>query len=540
MRVFSLNTIALALIVFSLTVPTGAVLGDHVGGPEGVVLNPHSGPNGQYASIDGNGNLSIDLGDDLNDDAVTTYDGVFDVTNNASHYAQVWITHNATQYVEFRESGSRSIEGVGNGTVLAPGETLVVDVTVDTHGASPGTQVIQEMEVHARHVDPPTPASGSGGSSGPSTPPTGTPREPTGSLVGSGVVRIQFDQELRPDEEVRVERLDGLPPDPPEGGLTARASRADAGSRKASAPPASEERLRELDIDTAVAPDEAFVLSGAESVFPSVASVSRNQRAAVVYDITPPQRLRDGAATIWLTVNRTQLGGADPSEARLVRRTAEGWQVLGTEATPVNATHVEVRSRTPGFSAFALFPRTDVAFDWTFDDGRAASGVDVPLTYQEPGIYAGTLVVTDAYGRSDDERFRLLVNDRPRVRIERPETIQPGQSVTLRADVTDEFGDTRVTWEFDDGTVARGTTVTRTFDDGEHTVSVRAVDEFGAETTVEEQFVVGQQDTIVRVVEFALGVEGRLALIALASLVVVGITRRIVGRLGRNGRRRRR
>lgn len=534
MRVFSLNTVALALILLSLTVPTGAVLGDHVGGTNGVVLSPHDGPNGKYASFDGDGNLSIDLGDDLNDDAVTTYDGVFDVTNNASHHSQVWISHNATEYVEFRGAGSGSIQGVANATVLAPGETVVVDITVDTNDASPGTKLIQAMEVHARHVDPPTTESSSssstGSSSSSSSPPTGTSREPRGTLVGSGQVRIQFDREVRSDESVRIERLGVLPPDPADGSLTAKATRVEDGPGAANASPASEERLRELDIDAAVSPGESFVVSGRESVFPSASSIDPEGRTAAVYDLTPPRRLADSAATIWVTVNRSRLDGADPSEAMLARRTDAGWQLLGTRTTRANETHVEVRSRTPGFSTFALFRRTDVTFEWTMDGRGPASGIDQRLSYEEPGEYGGTLTVTDASGRSDDTEYAVLVNDRPRVRVEGPESVEPGQPVTLRANVEDEFGATRITWEFEDGTIARGPTVTRSFDRGEHAVTVRAVDEYGAVGRSQVTIDAGGEGPLVQIVEFTLGVEGRLALVVLVSLAVIGALRWLDGR----------
>ena len=204
----------------------------------------------------------------------------------------------------------------------------------------------------------------------------------------------------------------------------------------------------------------------------------------------------------------------------------------------MNATHVEVRSRTPGFSAFALFTEPEVDYLWTFPGKANRSGMEVPLSYEETGIYGGRLSVTDAEGRTDDAPYRVLVNDRPAVRIERPESIEPGEPVTFRANVDDGFGATSVRWKFDDGTVAEGTEVTRSFDRGEHTVTVRAVDEFGATGRSKTQFVAGGRDPLVQIVEFTLGFEGRLVLVALISLAVIAGLRWLDGRRGGTRRRR--
>ena len=42
-----------------------------------------------------------------------------------------------------------------------------------------------------------------------------------------------------------------------------------------------------------------------------------------------------------------------------------------------------------------------IAFDWEFGDGTTGSGVDVTHVYQNPGLYAVTLTVTDDKGLSD-------------------------------------------------------------------------------------------------------------------------------------------
>lgn len=543
MRVFSLNTVALALVVLSLAVPTGAVFGDHVGGENGIVLSPHNGPNGKYASINGSGDLTIDLGDEVNTNAVTEYDDVFDITNNGSDHVRVWITHNATEHVLFRTDGAGSILGEENGTVIGPGSTVVVGLTVDTDGASRGTDLIDEMSIHARPVDPPetsAPSGGSGGSSGGFvSAPTSTPLETQNdTVVVSGTVRIAFDRDVRPDDTVRVDREAELPQSQTSFGIRPSITRTGSESQDTAADQAA--RLEAIGADGIARPGEPVVLTGTQTLLDSPTAINPDGSAVAVYDITVSPRLRDSGATLWMTVNRTRFEGLDPSGARVARQHGDGWHLLQTSLESANASHVVLRARTPGFSRFAVLPRSEVTYRWSVEDRGQIEAEDVLFTYDEPGIYTVGLTVSDGLGRQNVTDYRLLVNDRPAVEIVRPEPIEPGEPVTLQADVTDRYGETNVTWHFDDGIEAEGREVNRSFTSGEHVVTVDARDEFGANTTVEERFVVGEREPVARVVQFALGLQSRLASIALASLVVIGIVRWLVDRYRWTRRRRRR
>lgn len=550
MRVLSPNVVAILLIAIGLAVPTGAVVGDRVGGTGGggVVLAPHDGPNGQYASLDGDGNLTVDLGDELNPDAVTTFDGVFDVSNTGSDDRRVWIDHGATRYVEFRTARSGPIEG--SGTVLSPGETVTVDVTVDTHGAAPGTRLIDEIEVHATGAGPTTAptsngpggtGSGSGGS-GSRSAPTGTAVDPSdGTVVGSGTVRIEFDREVRADESASVDPRDGLPPDPADGGIWPEVSHENAAVVAANESHPASARLRGLGVDSVATEGVPVSVTAARTRFGSAASIDPDRRTAAVYEITVPPRLRGDWATVWVRVNRSRFDGGDPTEAGLVRFTGEGWQLLETRTVRANDTHAVLRSRTPGFSPFAVFVAPGVTYRWTFEGRRDPTvGEAGSVTYDEPGVYAVSLSVTDARGNTNGTTHRVLVNDRPDVQVDVPSTVEPGEPVTLEADVTDRYGNATVRWRFDDGRTRQGRTVTRSFDRGGHTVTVHVVDGLGATTTVEARVVAGRPGPVTRAVEYALGVERRLALIALAALVVVGGVRWLVDRYGGGRRRRRR
>lgn len=158
-----LKVLALVLaLVLGLAVPTAAVTAteDDAGA---VTLSPHSGPNGQYASVTG-GELEVEFGA-LNDEAVTTADDVFNVTAETDCAARVWVEiENVTAYRS--DDRSNPVDSEANATVLAPNETLQVGLSIDTTGANPDPG---SMTVHAEET-----AACGGSSSGPTTTPTST------------------------------------------------------------------------------------------------------------------------------------------------------------------------------------------------------------------------------------------------------------------------------------------------------------------------------------------------------------------------------
>lgn len=527
-----LDTVAIALVVLSVVVPTGAALGDEVWRDEGIVLSPHAGPNGRYASLDGDGDLTVQLGDDLNPDAITTYDGVFDLSNAGSHDVRVWITHDATAFVTFRTDDSGSIQGEANATVLSPGETLVVDVVVDTYGTAAGQDLVDEIAVHATRTDQPNAPR--------RDEPVGVREPDEDTITVSGSVRIDFDRPVGDEELVSVASETALPPASSSFGVRPVIARTNPGFVVADPRRPRNERLAELGVDGVAAPGELVVLSGTETVVDSPGAIYPDGEAVAVYDVTGPRRLANASATIWLAGNRSRFGSVDPSEARVARQLPEGWHLLETKLVHANATHVVVQARTPGIARFAVLPRNELGYRWSIDERGQFRSEDVAVRFDDPGIYTARLAVTDGLGRRNETAYRLLVNDRPAVRVEAPEDVEPGEPVTLRSVVTDKYGETTVVWRFDDGSVVRGRTVNRSFEAGEHVVRVRVEDEFGANSTVETRVVAGARNPALEVVEFALGAEGRLALLALVGLVVVAVVRWLVDRLGVDRRRRER
>lgn len=122
-------------------------------------LAPHSGPNGAFAQdTDQDGTLDLELDGDAravlgggpNAEAVTTLTGVFNVTNLGTQSAAIWISDDATG-VTFTttDDAHGSLEAPETPFVLRPGETVQVDLLIETTGAGPNTALLRRATIHA-------------------------------------------------------------------------------------------------------------------------------------------------------------------------------------------------------------------------------------------------------------------------------------------------------------------------------------------------------------------------------------------------------
>lgn len=84
----------------------------------------------QYANTNG-GTLSVTL-DDVNQNAVTTFEDLFQVSNYGTQPVGFYVQDDGTEAVSFT-AGGNSIEGSSNAVSLGVGEKAVVSVTVDTN-----------------------------------------------------------------------------------------------------------------------------------------------------------------------------------------------------------------------------------------------------------------------------------------------------------------------------------------------------------------------------------------------------------------------
>ncbi len=99
------------------------------------------------------------------------------------------------------------------------------------------------------------------------------------------------------------------------------------------------------------------------------------------------------------------------------------------------------------------------AYEWTFTDGRTATGAIVERIYREPGVYSEVLKVTDSAGRMDYDFAVVNVIDKehpdqlpPSIHAVYAPTfgIKPGDPVTFLVR-TFRTTDGKETWDFGDG-----------------------------------------------------------------------------------------
>ena len=102
---------------------------------------------------------------------------------------------------------------------------------------------------------------------------------------------------------------------------------------------------------------------------------------------------------------------------------------------------------------------------WDFGDGTTAAGEQVAHQFTEPGVYPVTLTASNAAGPNTSTALITVVEgvQPPEAKIGRfPGVVEVGQSVTLNSESTNS--PTAISWGFDDGDTALGTTVRHAWD----------------------------------------------------------------------------
>lgn len=162
----------------------------------------------------------------------------------------------------------------------------------------------------------------------------------------------------------------------------------------------------------------------------------------------------------------------------------------------------------------------NVSVSWLLPNGSTVEG-----RVLERGFGVGSRVIRvvaeDEYGTRVSQDVEMVVNDRPGVSVEVPETVRPGERVPFDAAVSNDVGNVTVRWTFPDG-AARGRVVQRVLSAGEHEVVVRVEDEYGAvversvNVTVRREGTASGDGTGVSVPGFGVGV----GVVAVVWLVV--------------------
>jgi hypothetical protein len=468
------------LVVAVLVVPTAAAVTAGTDDVDGKVeLEPAGGPNGEYAFIE-DGELRLDFGR-LNDQATTRVDNVVTITATTDEPVKVWVETDLGGSVTAYESGNPTDEfGPERPRILQPGESLSVGFVVDTHGESPETGT---LTVTVGDTDGDTTDDTDDSSTTNETTEDTEPTENTTEIdTDVGDVTVIFDGEgVSSGEPVNVTVLDSLPEDGAPGDPKAIIEPASLLSQE------DDGVLMARSAAVVVSEGDPVTLTGTRSYIRTATAITREPKPAAIVSITPPRELRDQPATVQIRVARDEFTETDPTEARIGRHTAEGWQLLPTKVVQTTDETVLLEARTYGFSVFTVFPENQVTYEWTLPNGTTIPRNELQTSFEKPGRYNVTLTVTDSDGRSNQTRQQILVNDEPSVTIEGADTVTTSGETTLRANITNEIGNVTVTWTLPDGRTIVGESITREFDPGS-TVRVSVEDEFGAtgraETTI--------------------------------------------------------
>lgn len=457
-----------AVVVVVLAVPTAAMATggeDTVGGS--VELSPHHGPNGEYASIS-DGELRVDF-DALNDEATTAADDVVTISTASDDARLVSVEVAADAVTAYRSDRRGATLGHDDPVRVEPGEPLEVGFRIDTRGDVPDSSTIT---VRARSIG--GGARGAGGAGGGGDGGDGGDGDGDDGSDGDDrrSAEVRFPDGTTADGDTTVTWLDDLPAD-----------EAPFGPQAVVEPDAFVEggnglRLFGDRLVTEVGRDVR--LTARRSYIGEAEAIARDLRVSAVVDITPPPDRRDQPATVRIRIPRDRLD--EPGQAAIARQTPRGWQVLATDVVAVDDETVAFEAETPGFSAFAVFARSDVTYEWTLPDGSVVRDAELETSFAEAGTHNVSLRITDAMGRSDRATARIVANDRPTVRIEGAEDAGDGEVATLSANVTNVVGNATVVWTLPDGSTAEGPNVTGAFETGAE-VEATVEDEYGASDT---------------------------------------------------------
>lgn len=357
---------------------------------EGVSIQPAAGPNGAYAQVNDDGQVSIQLnsdaavsGDGLLANANTNFDRVLLVsnTNADDRHAFVFVTTegpaaDATTFYVGTGPDRTSIEGEANATQLSAGESVPLGLVIDTSGDVEGTAMltihaeVSEIVDAALEIDPKTPVV--------DEPVTFDAAESTGDTLvfaytfGDGTTAVNpsevtthtYTEAGTYNTSVRVEET--APRTPNETATAAEqvvvaSGTAETAVSGTNATIDSDSIFPFLEITVESTVTEAGSLTAttfATESIPDLADETNPSNPSVaVVDITMPSGQADADATVRFVIDNSVIpAGADASDLIIERYSGTTWSALPTtlvDENPADGTFT-LEVETPGFSLFAV------------------------------------------------------------------------------------------------------------------------------------------------------------------------------------------
>jgi PKD repeat protein len=124
-----------------------------------------------------------------------------------------------------------------------------------------------------------------------------------------------------------------------------------------------------------------------------------------------------------------------------------------------------------------------VSYEWDFDDGSSAQGVNVSHRFSKAGLYSVTLEITDNLGASDSSIVDIICFSKPSASFTASTTegVAPVEVHFNASRSDDEDGEIiSYRWTFGDGTSGTGKTISHTFTKGgDLTITLTVMDDDG-------------------------------------------------------------
>lgn len=375
---------------------------------QNVSLEPADGPNGEYANLNENDELVIDItesesgGEGVPIGDVTTINNVFVAGYNGSQYAEIWITEDspAVKFV----SGGQQIQSQSNAVRVGSNETVSVGMQIDT---TERTSIeINDMTVHARVAEP----SDISNTTAQSSDSTSTDGEPDESETS-----IQTQSPTADSQKVTIQN--------------------------------AEEESVTVDTDSMVVDTNEDATIALESVS---ASVETTQATMTIEDVSAPETTRGdqnidpvgvvditetgiiSQASLRFSVSQSYLEstGATADEVVVLHETEDGWTQLDTDVVKTRDSDdlAVIEADTNSFSMFAVaVERPQITIT---DVTVSSSAID------ESGVRPVTI---DVQNNGDtDSRTAINLRDTESQIATQTVTLAPDSSSTLQFNLSSD------------------------------------------------------------------------------------------------------
>ncbi|WP_340100275.1 DUF1102 domain-containing protein [Salinibaculum salinum] len=415
--VLSLVTISLAgtLLVSTGAVPLFDGQTDRIA--DDVELAPSDGPNGEYAYLDGDGELVVDISaansnldsEGVNPNSITAIDDVFRVRYNGSRYANVWLTHESDA-VTFYARGD-AIESQSSSVTLSPNESVSVGLGVDTTGER-ADGFVDDITVHASVAEPEEVTDSAGNSDSSNSSETLSVNEISQNSTPRIIVNVT--EPHSGERHVVVENLrSSAVVDIDLGRLPIVGNNVTLDGIRFVSTTTGDANFTFTQQSSPPAPIEPIALDGIEpkGYFTLNHSIDGRDVESV--------SLRFSANSSYLAEN-----GIAPDDVRLLRHGTDGWETLDTTRAVGSPGRLHFVADSPGLSTFAVGVRTPQF---------VTTQVSVSPTSIQSGETASVTAVLKNRGSVPGEKTVTLTRDGV-TRQTQTVSLAPGQQTTVQFD----------------------------------------------------------------------------------------------------------